>query len=607
MSDRFFGQSEPDGTSLSGKGIYPGVRASSRPVTPSSAYDRGLQPDRGHSARFYDSEAYFIQILTEFVVQGVRSGETALVFVTRAHREALESSLQTRDMDPADAPADPRYTFIDAEKIITQMLEDEKSQDDVFVAHIAAPVERAVRAGSPVRICSELVALLWEQGNWMGTLHMEGLWNRLQERYPFQLLCAYPMKHFNLSSHGLPFARICRMHAQVLPDETADHGSVEERQRALVVLQQQSRSLEAEIVRRKQAEKALRLSEVRYRRLFEAAKEGVLILDEQTLRIIDCNPYVADLLDRSPGDILGQTLTDVGLLDESVGKTAFYQLRRQRVIRYDLKLVKSPGQEREIEVVANLYQEDGRPVIQCSVRDITERKRLELEKDDFLSIVSHELKTPITSLKAYTQVLATRFRKEQQTGALEHLGKMEAQINRLASLIGALLDISEIKTGELTYAREIFRIDELVSEIAASFGRTSARHKLIRKGKTAHPVRGDRTRLAQVIEQLLSNAIKYSPQAERVELLLSDDGNQVRLEVRDFGMGIRPEDQPYVFERFYRECGALHETYPGLGLGLYLAAEIIRQHGGTISVRSEKGRGSSFTVFLPIYRGTTRE
>ncbi|GCE21320.1 PAS domain S-box protein [Dictyobacter kobayashii] len=232
-----------------------------------------------------------------------------------------------------------------------------------------------------------------------------------------------------------------------------------------------------------------------------------------------------------------------------------------------------------------------------STRDITSRKQFESQKDDFMGIVSHELKTPVTSIKAFTQVLQNRFARAGDEKATVLLGKMDAQINKLTALIGDLLDVTKIEGGKLQFNEDFFSFDELVTNVVEEIQRTTNKHNIEIQGKTQKTVHGDKDRIEQVIINFLTNAIKYSPHSDTIIVKSSYANEQVTLSVQDFGVGIPPERLQQVFERFYRVSG--NETIPGIGLGLYISAEIIRRQKGSIGVESEPGKGSTFYFSLP--------
>lgn len=232
--------------------------------------------------------------------------------------------------------------------------------------------------------------------------------------------------------------------------------------------------------------------------------------------------------------------------------------------------------------------------------DIHEHKQLVQQKDEFIGIASHELKTPVTSIKAYTQVLHASFKKKNDKHAVTSLGKMNAQLNKLTDLIGDLLDVTKIEAGKLQFNRDQFNFDDLVQETVESMQLTTEKHELIIQGDTRQKIYADKDRLGQVMTNLLSNAIKYSPHTKKIIIVLSKENGAVKMCVKDYGIGIPKEKREKVFERFFRVSGPDTQTFPGLGLGLYISNEIIKRLGGRIWVESEKGKGSTFCFILPI-------
>jgi len=254
---------------------------------------------------------------------------------------------------------------------------------------------------------------------------------------------------------------------------------------------------------------------------------------------------------------------------------------------------------------ASLYKDDKNTVlgIFAAARDITERKQFEQQKDEFVSIASHELKTPVTSIKGYAQVLQNRFKKEGNTEAVRLLVRMDGQLNKLTSLIADLLDATKIEGGKLQFHEGYFDFKELVVEIVEEMQQTTTKHELTKKLAPPKTVYGDRDRIGQVITNFISNAIKYSPHTKEIMITTSEHTDSVTLSVQDFGIGIPKEKQGRVFDRFFRVSGLKQDTYAGLGLGLYIAGEIVKRHSGNIWVESNGKRGATFCFRLPIKKG----
>lgn len=255
-----------------------------------------------------------------------------------------------------------------------------------------------------------------------------------------------------------------------------------------------------------------------------------------------------------------------------------HSIYRKEFTRYDVRFLQS---------VANL------------LALVIQRKALEQRKDEFIEAASHELKTPLTSIKALTQILEKHFQEIKDTKAIQFIAKMDNQVNKLTALIYNLLDIAKIQSGQLELHQETLNITDVVKTIAEDIQLSSHQHSIVVEGIIERPVRIDRYRIEQVIENLLSNAIKYSPEADKIYVKLSDMKGSASIRVQDFGIGVPKSKQEKIFERFYRIAGKKRESFPGLGLGLYISNEIIKKHGGTLAVESTEDKGSTFEISLP--------
>ncbi len=232
--------------------------------------------------------------------------------------------------------------------------------------------------------------------------------------------------------------------------------------------------------------------------------------------------------------------------------------------------------------------------------DVTKQVQLQQQKDEFLGIASHELKTPVTSIKAYAQVLERMIRIEGDEKKATMVRKMDQQLNRLTGLIGDLLDVTKIQSGKMNFNPIEFDFDAAVEDIVDEMQHISSKHKLICKLDSNAIVFADKERIGQVITNFLSNAIKYSVDADEIDIATFSQDGEVILSVKDYGIGIDKDLQQLVFDQFYRVDGNLHHTYPGLGLGLYISSEIIKCEGGRIWVDSEIGEGATFFFALKI-------
>lgn len=225
--------------------------------------------------------------------------------------------------------------------------------------------------------------------------------------------------------------------------------------------------------------------------------------------------------------------------------------------------------------------------------EIEIRKDAEKKKDEFISIASHELKTPLTSVKGYLQLLVRNFHKGDLSRFENQLQKAQDQIEKLNGLVTDLLDISNIESGEMKFNMQFFSIDLLVENVIETIQQINPHINIIRKGRLNNLFYGDELRLEQVITNFLTNAVKYAPNSKEVIVTTKMNEEKLYISVRDFGIGMPEEHLSKVFKKFYRvEESSLR--FQGLGIGLYISKQIIERHGGKIGVLSKIGEGSEF-------------
>lgn len=221
-------------------------------------------------------------------------------------------------------------------------------------------------------------------------------------------------------------------------------------------------------------------------------------------------------------------------------------------------------------------------------------KLLSSKKDEFIALASHELKTPLTTIKGYLQVLA---KTEKDGMSALFLNKSLNQVNKLTTLVDDLLNMSRIEAGKLEFSMENFDIRQMLQEVIEMFSYTYPSHQIVfDPGQGSAVVRADKQRIEQVVLNLLNNALKYSPEADEIQVQLENTDNDLTVKVQDKGIGLTPEQQSQLFTRFYRADNK--RGISGLGLGLYLSKQIIDRHGGSLSVKSEIGQGSEFSFTL---------
>jgi len=589
--------------------------------TPSTRGRWPAAPD--HTVQFYADDDFLVEQIGNFVYEGITAGEACVVIATEDHRARLEQHLGREGLDLIAACEQGVYISLDAAATLARFMTEGALDEETFRQVIGGVIAQAayglVKDSKPrhVRAFGEMVALLWAGGDHAAAIRLEEMWNELRTSDaapPFSLCCAYPMADFASEAHEQAFREICANHTQVIPDERYTAlADPEERLRAITLLQQQASSLVGETAGRKAAEERVRISEHLYRHLFEASTDGILVVDPASHAIIEANQIVADLLGSTPAQLLGQSLQRIGLFsDQKSAEAVWREMEEQQLARREaLEVHTSDGQLRYVEFVGNRFQINSHEIIQCHLRDITDRKQaeeaqrqLEARKDAFISMASHELRTPVTSLKAFTQVLQRRVRQQPNADpqVLRVLDRIDEQINRQARLIRDLLDLSKMETGYLALHEAWFDLDNLVRETLDTVQPTTQTHTLRLQGATHAQVYGDQERLGQVLINLLTNAIKYSPRADSVLVTLRSDHEWAEVAVRDFGIGIAPKQQQRIFERFYQVDDPSTSTYPGLGIGLYIARTIMERHGGRLWVESSVGKGSTFHCGLSLLR-----
>ena len=379
-----------------------------------------------------------------------------------------------------------------------------------------------------------------------------------------------------------------------------------------------------DISQRNLMELALNESEIRYRRLFETAKDGILILDTESGRITDANPFMSELLGYTHELFLGKELWEIGLFsDRSANEAAVYELQTSGYIRYEhLPLETNTGRLVEVEIVANSYSEGDHSVIQCNIRDITERSRLEADrgrleiqmreqavaladlhrrKDEFLAMLSHELRNPLSPIASALQLLGLQKNEDplQQKARII----IERQVGQLTRLIDDLLEVSRITTGRIHLQKERVALNSIVENAIETVRPLIVRHQhafMVSLSKEPVWLFADASRLEQVIVNLLTNAAKFTHDSGRIWLTVQQEGNECVLRVGDNGVGIAPETLPHVFDLFTQAERSLDRSQGGLGIGLALVQHIVQMHRGSVEAMSTLGAGTEFVVHLPV-------
>jgi PAS domain S-box-containing protein len=376
--------------------------------------------------------------------------------------------------------------------------------------------------------------------------------------------------------------------------------------------------------------RVMQTSEIRYRRLFEAARDGILILDAVTRKITDANPFMTELLGYPHQELLGKELWEIGLLkDEAASRQAFQELENNHFIRYeDLPLQNKGGALHEVEFVSNVYDEGGQSVIQCNIRDITQRKRMEAalrdvneklnnqaaglerlvaertkklretmgELEGFSYSISHDMRAPLRAMQNYSQYLVDEYAGKLDERGANYLHQIIRSSARLDRLIQDVLSYTRIL--HVTLPMDRVDLDRLVRDIVETFSYGPIQPEIQIKG-TLPEVVANVALLGQCISNLLSNSAKFvSPGiTPHVEISAeSIDGAQVRLWFRDNGIGIAAQDHDRIFRLFERIHTA--SEYDGTGIGLSIVRKAIERMDAQVGFESVLGKGSDFWIQL---------
>ena len=356
-----------------------------------------------------------------------------------------------------------------------------------------------------------------------------------------------------------------------------------------------------EIAIRKDTEEALIQSKAQMQELYDANIIGVFYCNVNGL-IMNANDAFLNIIGYSRKELEAGNLNWMRITPpeyHTEDQKALKELVTKGVLKpWEKEYIRKDGSQVPVIVGATMTNKTKGEAM-AFVLDITERKKLEQRKDEFIGIASHELKTPLTSIKGYVQILE-RIIQQMGDPRLElYLKKTNTYIDRLNTLIADLLDVSKIQAGKLQLNYSTFNIKELAEEAIEGIQHMNSHHKIVLQEVTDIQINGDRQRLEQVFTNLLTNAIKYSPTAPKVYVSVEKKGSNVQVKVQDFGVGIAKKEQQKLFQRFYR-VESTAKKFSGLGIGLYISCEIVERHGGKMWVESDEGKGSIFYFTLPI-------
>ena len=361
-----------------------------------------------------------------------------------------------------------------------------------------------------------------------------------------------------------------------------------------------------DITERKRIEEALRQSETNYRTLVESSPDGVISVDDK-VRVIDCNEGVCQLLGYSREELKGKDFREL-LASALPDKLSFYydQLAQKGLVETEFEFLGRGG--RTILVWAKIvgaYDANGRlSQALVYIRDIAERKKLDQLKDEFIGLVSHELRSPLTVIMGAVNTALTEGARLSRDEMRQLLQDAAWETEVLSHLLGNLLELSRARADRLFLSREPVNVKDIVKDVVDKIKRQTSNHSFETDlPRVLPPVHADQLRLERILYNLLENAVKYSPDGGNIKVSARLEDNHVLIGVSDEGIGISLHDQARLFSPFERLAAQRLEGVKGIGLGLLVCRRLVEAHGGRIWVESEPGRGSTFYFTLPLHEG----
>lgn len=551
-----------------------------------------------HLAQLYESERFLAETVTTFLTAGLELGDTAVIIAERAHHEAFEREFAAAGVDVVDLVNRGQIVQRDADEILAAIMRggapDRARFEQVIGSLVGAASERP-------RIYGELVARLWRAGETSAAIALERLWGEFEAAYPrVSVLFGYPVESGGarpeLERARPELEHVRGAHTEDLPleDEVAPADE------------------HAPIVERPRLSPEMYVGEVDLRSMLDESQDCTKVLDREgrllfmnsggmkALEICDFLPvHGANWLSFWTGEdrVAATTAFECAKAGGTGKFIGFFPLVQSKAPRW-WHVVITPVRDRAGQITRLL----------AVSRDVTEQRQLEdelrrtlAESDQFVSLASHELRTPLTSLQLQLEMLddcLTRGAPLPPDKISTLLARFRRQVGRLGLLVESMLGVSTIRSGRLVLSPERVELSTLVRTVCERSRELILLHRAELTLDLAPDLAGDwdPSRIEQVIENLLGNALKYAP-GHPIQISTSRAGKVVRLAVRDRGPGIPSDQRDVIFDRYVR--ASTERSIGGLGLGLYIAKQLVEAHGGTIDVHSKPGDGAEFVIELP--------
>lgn len=439
----------------------------------------------------YGSEDRFVASVQDFLRPAWHDDGAAVVLLTDAHRRRLAAALAEEGVDLAAAERQGRVTLLDAEETLAGFLLDGGVDLDVVRPALDALLQRVAGGRRGVRVCGEMVALLWERGDITGAIRLEELWDRYTSAYGLTVFCPFPLSAFGDPDDTGAFRTLCDHHTHVIPAEpyTEDH------------------------------------------------------TEEQRLR------RVAEL----------QLAADAAVRDRD----------RLRAVHDEMA---------------------------AALDHLREQDQL---RTQFVAMVAHDLQSPMAVLRGLLGLLRENWGELDTTEAEEFLSRSLRSAGQLERLVRDVLTVARLEGGEFSFDLGPVELGSLIGDVASDLAAAGGRVIEVRIPEGLPPVWADADRQRQILANLLSNALKFSPDDSPVDVTVHDRADHLAIAVRDRGVGIAEAAIPVLFRPFIRG-DAPRERADGTGLGLYITKALVEAQGGDIAVRSSPGEGATFTYTVPV-------
>jgi len=346
-----------------------------------------------------------------------------------------------------------------------------------------------------------------------------------------------------------------------------------------------------------------------YKKILDSVSAGIVLIGMHGF-ILAWNKKASKIFDKDEKDVIGSSFDSFFPNSEKKKlQKYFYKAyhSKEEIPSGVFQRITENNKKQFIEIALSKFMGDlVDKGLMLTLRDetykIITQKMEDRRHDYYLSIVGHEFKTPLASIKAFAQIAQKRIEQGKVKKVDEYLSKIDSHVNELTKLISDLIDVARISAGRLEVFEEVFDFDGLLDETIKEFEQLFKKHRIIKNGSAKKNIIADKIRIRQVLVNLISNAVKHSPNSDKIIINTSSCKGNINMSVQDFGLGIPREKHNDIFEPFFRAGDLKKDASSGLGLGLHISSEVVKMHGGKLWVESREGKGSIFYLTLPIKR-----